>query len=113
MKKLIFLLILILTSCVTEVIEPIPPVVQKIFDTKESKVTNGQSIHFNLPADGTYTLSLIDKESGQVISREKFTGKAGENVKKIYINSIQVQYLYLLLEDVAKKEIGKTTIITK
>lgn len=113
MKKLIFLFALILTSCITEVTEPIPPVIQKIFDAKESKVTNGQSIYFNLPADGIYTLTLIDIESGQVISREKFTGKAGENVKKIYTNSIQFQYLYLLLEDVAKKEIGKTTIITK
>lgn len=113
MKKLIFLFILILTSCVTEVIEPIPPTVQKIFDVKESKVTNGQSIHFNLPSDGIYTLTLIDKESGQVVSRERFNGKKGENVKKIYTNSLQSQYLYMLLEDVAKKEIGKTTIITK
>jgi hypothetical protein len=55
----------------------------------------------------------MDKETGQVISREKFNGKIGENIKKIYTNSIQSQYLYLLLEDVTKKEIGKTTIITK
>jgi transcriptional regulator of met regulon len=60
-----------------------------------------------------YTLTLIDKETGQVISREKFTGKAGEVVKKIYTNSIQVKYLYLLLEDSFKKEIAKTTVIIK
>ncbi len=75
-----------------------------------------QSIHrenFDLPSDGVYTLTLIDKESGNVVSRERFTGKIGENIKKIYTNSLQSQYLYLLLQDVTSKEIGKTTIITK
>lgn len=115
MKKLIFLFILILTSCVTEVIEPVPPphIIKSIFDLKENQVTNGQFINFDLPTDGIYTLTLIDKESGQVVSREKFSGKKGENIKKIYTSSIKSQYLYLLLEDVAKKEIGKTTIITR
>jgi hypothetical protein len=87
--------------------------VEKIFGVKESRVVNGQSIYFDLPSTGVYTLTLIDKESGQVVSRERFTGQSGENIKKIYTNSIQSQYLYLLLEDVTKKEIGKTTIITK
>jgi hypothetical protein len=98
----------------TKIDMPTPqPSVEKIFNVKESKVVNGQSIHFDLPSAGTYTLTLIDKESGQVISREKFMGQYGENVKKIYTNSIQSQYLYLLLQDVTKKEISKTTIIIK
>jgi hypothetical protein len=114
MKNIIFILLILLVGCTKMDIEPTPPpVVQKIFSVKESKVTDGQSIHFDLPLDGVYTLTLIDKENGQVISREKFNGKIGENIKKIYTNSIQSQYLYLLLEDVTKKEIGKTTIITK
>ena len=95
-------------------IEPTPPpAVQKIFSVKESKVVNGQSIYFDLPLTGIYTLTLIDKESGQVVSRERFTGISGENIKKIYTNSIQSQYLYLLLEDVTKNQIGKTIIIIK
>ncbi len=89
---------------------PTPPV-EKIFNVGESSVVNGQSIYFDLPSAGTYTLTLIDKESGQVISRERFIGQNGENVKKIYTKSISVKYLYLLLEDVTKKEISKTTII--
>jgi hypothetical protein len=114
MKKIIFILLVLLVGCTKMDIEPTPPpAVQKIFSVKESRVTDGQSIHFDLPLDGVYTLTLIDKETGQVISREKFNGKLGENIKKIYTNSIQSQYLYLLLEDVTKKEIGKTTIITK
>jgi len=114
MKKLIFLFTLLLTSCVTEIIEPIPsPTTEKIFSLKESRVIDGQEIYFDLPSNGTYTLTLIDKENGQVISRERFTGTFGENKKKIYTNSLQKRYLYLLLEDVTKTEIGKTLIITK
>ena len=94
-------------------IEPTPQPVQKIFSVKESRVTDGQSIYFDLPSDGVYTLTLIDKKSDQVVSRERFNGKMGENIKKIYTTSIENQYLYLLLEDVTKKEIGKTIIKIK
>ena len=104
---------ILLVGCTKpELPTPTPPV-EKIFSVGESRVVNGQSIYFDLPSTGVYTLTLIDKESGQVVSRERFTGQSGENIKKIYTNSIQSQYLYLLLEDVTKKEIGKTTIITK
>ena len=113
MKKILFIFVILLVGC-TKIDMPTPTMpVEKIFNVKESKVVNGQSIYFDLPLAGVYTLTLIDKESGQVISRERFTGQSGENIKKIYTNSIQSQYLYLLLEDVTKNEIGKTTIITK
>ena len=114
MKKILLIFLVLMWGCTKMEIEPTPPPsVQKIFSVKESRVTDGQSIHFDLPADGVYTLTLIDKESGNVVSRERFTGKIGENIKKIYTNSLQSQYLYLLLQDVTSKEIGKTTIITK
>jgi hypothetical protein len=113
MKKILFIFVILMWGCTKMEIEPTPPPVQKIFSVSESRVTNGQSIHFDLPSDGVYTLTLIDKESGQVVSRERFTGKLGENIKKIYTNSLQSQYLYLLLQDVIGKEVGKTTIITK
>jgi len=113
MKKIIFISFILLVGCTKpELPTPTPPV-EKIFKVGESKVVNGQSIYFDLPSDGTYTLTLIDKESGQIISRERFIGQSGENIKKIYTNSIQSQYLYLLLQDVTKTEIGKTTIIIK
>ena len=113
MKKILLIYLVLFWSCTKMEIEPTPQPVQKIFSVKESRVTDGQSIHFDLPLAGVYTLTLIDKETGQVIGREKFNGKIGENIKKIYTNSIQSQYLYLLLEDVTKTEIGKTTIIIK
>ena len=113
MKKILLIFLVLFWSCTKMEIEPTPQPVQKIFSVKESRVTDGHSIHFDLPLAGVYTLTLIDKETGQVIGREKFNGKIGENIKKIYTNSIQSQYLYLLLEDVTKTEIGKTTIIIK
>ena len=114
MKKIILISLILLLGCTKMEIEPTPPPpVQNIFDVKESKVVDGQTIYFKLPSAGIYTLTLIDKQNGQVIGRERFNGKIGENTKKIYTNSIQSQYLYLLLEDVTKTEIEKTTIITK
>jgi hypothetical protein len=101
-------------SCVETEIELTEVIsANNIFAVKESNVVNGQSIHFRLPSKGTYTLSLIDVASNQVISRERFVGQEGENVKKIYTKSLQSRYLYLLLEDVTKTELGKTTIIIK
>ena len=113
MKKILLIFVILLVGCVKPEL-PLPiPQITYVFDAKESKVTNGQDIYFKLPSTGIYTLTLIDKESGQVVSRERFNGQTGENIKKIYTNSIQSQYLYLLLEDVTKKEISKTTIIIK
>ena len=114
MKNIKYLLLLLLVACSGPELQ-MPEVLAKdnIFSVIESSVTNGQSIHFDLPEKGTYTLTLIDKESGQILGREKFIGQAGENIRKIYTKSLQSRYLYLLLEDVTKKEIGKTTIIIK
>ena len=114
MKKIILISLILLAGC-TKPELPLPDVLAKddIFSVNESSVTNGQSIYFDVPFDGVYTLTLIDKETNQVISRERFTSSAGEVVKKIYTNSIQSKYLYLLLEDSLKKEIAKTTVIIK
>jgi hypothetical protein len=111
MKKILLIFVVFLCSC-TKIDIPTPTMpVEKIFNVGESKVVNGQSIHFDLPSAGVYTLSLIDKESGNVVSREKFVGQNGENVKKIYTNSLPKGYLYLVLEDVDRKELKKTIII--
>jgi hypothetical protein len=113
-KIILLLCIGVVVSCAEpELPTPPLPTTEKIFNVKESSVVDGQDIYFDLPSNGVYTLTLIDKESGQVISRERFKGTSGENIKKIYTNSLQKRYLYLLLEDVTRKEIGKTTIITK
>jgi hypothetical protein len=111
MKKILFVFMVLLWGCTKMEIEPTPPPVEKIFNVGESSVVNGQSIYFDIPSAGVYYLSLIDKVSGNVVSREKFIGQIGENVKKIYTNSLPKGYLYLVLEDVDKKELKKTIII--
>ena len=111
MKKILFIFVILLWGC-TKVDIPTPnPPVEKIFNVGESNVTNGQSIFFDLTSNTVHYLTLIDKNSGQVISREKFIGQNGENKKKIYTNSLPKGYLYLVLEDVDRKELKKTTII--
>ena len=111
MKKLILIPFFLLVGC-TKVDIPTPtPPVEKIFNVGESNVTNGQSLYFELPSEGTYMLSLIDINTNQVISRERFVGQNGENVKKIYTNSLPKGYLYLVLEDVDRNQLKKTKII--
>jgi hypothetical protein len=73
-------------------------------------VSNGDEITFNLKAAGIYTLTMSDSVSNQVVTRERFNGKIGENRLKIYTRTLPVKYLYLVLEDASKMQIGKTTI---
>jgi hypothetical protein len=114
MKKLLYMSLILIVGC-TKPELPLPEVVAKdnIFSVTESSVINGQSMYFDLPSEGVYTLTLTDKETGQVVSRERFIGQNGENIKKIYTNSIQSQYLYLSIEDATKNEIKKTIIVIK
>ena len=109
MKKL--LLILLLTGC-TKVVPTILPVspTKDIFSTSQSAVSNGDEIMFNLKSAGRYTLTMGDSTTNQVLTRERFVGKAGENKLKIYTKSLSVKYLYLVLEDSTKTQIGKTAI---
>jgi len=112
MKKLLYISLILLIGC-TKPELPMPVVVAKdnIFNVTESKVTNGQSIYFDLPSAGVYMLTLIDVTTNQTISREKFIGQNGENTKKIYTNSLPKGYLYLVLEGVDRNELKKTKII--
>ena len=110
MKKL--LIILLLTGCTKIIPTPsIPSSTKDIFSVSQSTVSNGTDILITLKSSGIYTLTMGDSTTSQVITRERFTGKVGENKLKIYTNSLPVKYLYLLLEDGSKTQIGKTTII--
>jgi hypothetical protein len=115
MRKLYFILFLLLISACRKVeILPIPePVNTNIFGVKESTVIDGQEIKFTLKTDGVHTLTIGNDATGQVITRERFIGKIGENKLILYTKSLPVTYLYLLLEDGNKTQVGKTTIIIK
>ena len=114
MKKILFILCLGLAACKkVEVIPTPPPENVKIFNVAQSSVTNGQEIQFNLVKNGVYTLTIGDSVTNQILTRERFNGQIGINKKKIYTNTLQIKYLYLLLEDDTKTKIGKTIIIVK
>jgi len=108
MKKLLIVLLL-LSACKKIEVQPQPPVVQDIFSVAESTVSNGDDIYFDLKAAGIYTLTMLD-ENQNVITRERISGKVGQNKLKIYTSSLPVKYLYLVLEDQSRTQIGKTTI---
>ena len=115
MRKICFILGLVLLSACTKVELPTPvaPTNTDIFSVKESAVVDGQIITFTLKADGIYTLTIGDESTGQVVTRERFIGKIGQNKLTLYTKSLPTSYLYLLLEDGNKSQVGKTTIIIK
>ena len=115
MRKICFILGLVLLSACRKVEIPLPVVETNtdIFSKKQTEVTDGQIITFDLKADGVYTLTIGDESTGQVVTRERFTGKIGQNKLTLYTKSLPTSYLYLLLEDGNKTQVGKTIIIIK
>ncbi len=104
---------ILFSGCRKTQVIPTPQPVQNIFSVRESSVENGQEIQFELNQTGVYTLTIGDSINNQVLTRERFNGQIGINKKKIYTKGLQSKYLYLLLEDVTKNKLGKTTIIVK
>ena len=115
MRKICFILGLVLLSACRKVEIPLPVVEinTDIFSKTQTEVTDGQIITFDLKADGVYTLTIGDSVTNQVVTRERFTGKTGQNKLTLYTKSLPTSYLYLLLEDGNKTQVGKTTIIIK
>ena len=115
MRKICFILGLVLLSACRKVEIPLPVVEinTDIFSKTQTEVTDGQIITFDLKADGVYTLTIGDSVTNQVVTRERFTGKTGQNKLTLYTKSLPTSYLYLQLEDGNKSQVGKTTIIIK
>ena len=115
MRKICFILGLVLLSACRKVEIPLPIVETNtdIFSKTQTEVTDGQIITFDLKADGVYTLTIGDSVTNQVVTRERFTGKTGQNKLTLYTKSLPTSYLYLLLEDGNKTQVGKTIIIIK
>lgn len=113
MKRIIFVLFLFLVSCMNEVVEPMPELDKNIFSQKENIITNDSEIHFELPKSGIYFLSMIDTETNQLVTKERFVGTIGLNKLNIYTKSIQSRYLYLVLYDENKTELNKTKLVLK
>jgi len=111
MKKLVVILLLLVACKKTDIPTPPPPPVKDIFATSQSTVSNGDNIYFNLKSPSTYTLTMFDSVTTQVITRERFKGKNGINNLRIYTSSLPIKYLYLVLMDSTNTQIGKTKLI--
>jgi len=110
MKKLL-IISLFLFGCRKTVPTAVTPIsVVDIFSVQNNTVTNGQSIQFTLETSGKYTLKLYDSTINQVVSKEKFSGVSGNNIKKIYTSTYPQKVLYLYLTDSLGNQIKKTKI---
>jgi hypothetical protein len=76
-------------------------------------VSNKSEISFNVQKEGIYIVTMVDKNTNQVLSREKIKCIIGKNKIKVYTKTIPSQYLYLTLEDSFDNQLGKTTITIK
>lgn len=114
-KYIIFCLSIFIVGCHKDDILPSPPIQKNVdvFTLKENTVSDGQEIMFKSDSISTYIMKLVDKNTNQVVSKEKIVTKIGENNLIIYTKSIQTKYLYLVMENMNKKEVNKTTIIVK
>ena len=110
-KIIIFCCIISIISCRKVDTIPVIQPVKDIFQASQVEVKDGQDIQFNLSSVGKYTLVIFDSTTQQVISKEKFTGIVGNNIKKIYTKTLPQKTLYLYLTDESNKQLNKTTII--
>jgi hypothetical protein len=103
--------VFIIISCQNEDI--VEPQLVDIFKIEQTSLANKSEITFNVKNEGVYIVTMIDKNTNQVMSREKIKCVIGENKIKVYTKTIPSQYLYLTLEDSFDNQLGKTTITIK
>jgi hypothetical protein len=84
-----------------------------IFKVEQSTLTNRNEITFNIKKEGVYIVTMVDKNTNQVVSREKIKCIIGKNKIKVYTKTIPSRYLYLKLEDSFNNQLGNTIIIVK
>ena len=114
MKRAIIIILCcvgIIISCKNEDI--VEPQIIDIFKVEQSMVLNKSEISFNVEKEGMYTITMIDRNTNQVLSRETIKCIMGKNKIKVYTKTIPSQYLYLTLEDSFDNQLGKTIITTK
>jgi hypothetical protein len=110
-KIIIWCCVLSIISCQNE--DMVEPQIIDIFKVEQSMVSNKSEISFNVQKEGIYIVTMVDKNTNQVLSREKIKCIIGKNKIKVYTKTIPSQYLYLTLEDSFDNQLGKTTITIK
>ena len=112
-NKILFLCFVIgfILSCENEDI--VTPQTVDIFKVEQSTLSNKSEISFNIEKEGMYIITMIDRNTNQVISREKIKCITGNNKIKIYTKTLPTRYLYLKLEDSFNNQLANTIIIVK
>ena len=112
-NKILFLCFVIgfILSCENEDI--VTPQTVDIFKVEQSTLSNKSEISFNIEKEGMYIVTMIDRNTNQVISREKIKCITGNNKIKIYTKTLPTRYLYLKLEDSFNNQLANTIIIVK
>jgi hypothetical protein len=112
MKKLLTIILLIfLISCTKTVPTPAVDNTVDLFNKPQITVSGNVEVKFDVPLNGTYTLTLKDSATNQVVTRERFKGVMGTNKLVIYTKTLNSKYLYVSLEDINRSLIGKTLLI--
>lgn len=99
MKKVISVLILLLTiSCARDeehIIEPIVELPETLFiqdlvgiKLASSIVSDRVAMNVKLPSDGIYRIKIKHGLNNELISQEKLKGKEGDNILKVYVNTL-------------------------
>jgi hypothetical protein len=109
---------IIIVCCVSFIIscqkeDIVEPQSVDIFNIEQTSLANRSEITFNVKNEGVYIVTMIDKNTNQVLSREKIKCVMGKNKIRVYTKTMPSQYLYLTLEDSFDNQLGKTIITTK
>lgn len=75
-------------------------------------VTNQVSINAKLPAEGTYRIKLYDF-SNTLVSQERITAKAGDNLLNIYVSALPVSSYRVELYTESNNLLGKEVFAIK
>lgn len=115
MKKLLILLLFISCSETIYIENPIQEVPESLFMPQptglklESYIVKDKvRINTKLPSDGKYRIKILDF-SNKIINQEIITGKEGDNILNIYVNSLPVSSYTVELYTNTNSFIGRQT----
>jgi len=119
MKKLILLFLFISCSDTIYIERPIQEVPEALFMPQavglklESYIVEDKvRINTKLPRDGKYRIKILDF-SNTIINQEIITGKEGDNILNIYVNSLPVSSYTVELYTDTNDFIGRQTFSMK
>ena len=114
MKRILAFTLLILTAaCVKEELYVEAPMVeleQSIFEKGSTVLSDTDLISFELDSEGEYYLTIKDEMTGELMTREMFSGIAGKNTLQIFTKAIPKGSYHLILTDSKENQLQKTNI---